>query len=108
MEQMFNVNKSEYDCIFDCDYTKIPEKGTLVAIETASRGLVNVITTGNYSFRKIPYDIFSKLNEEEGYEVCNQKGKFLVSVEVKYPESTTTNSRFLDDLYFPVLKREES
>lgn len=105
MEKLFDVSPNEYTQIFDCDYTRIPEAGTLVAIDTASSGLVNMVTTGNYSFRKQPYDVYTNLDGKD-FKKSNQKGSFLVSVEVKYLGSDTTNSRFLDDLYFPVMKRE--
>ena len=38
-----------FDCIHDGSIEVLPKAGTLVSIETASRGLVNMVTTGNYS-----------------------------------------------------------
>ncbi|BAV80837.1 hypothetical protein [Vibrio phage RYC] len=118
--QLFEgVSKNDKDVItgvFGGDLTKLPVKGTLVAIDTASSGLVNVITTGNYNFRKSPCTSYQKLNEghplmkdsDHGYAESNKLGEFLISVEVCYLDNNrTTNTRFLDQLHFPVLKREK-
>lgn len=101
------VSEEGYVKVFDGDLCKIPEKGTLVAIDTASRGLVNCVTTGKYTLRKSPVDKFYKpIPEEEDYRECSSDGEFLVSVEVRYVDSGGTNSRWLDALHFPVLARE--
>lgn len=95
--------------VFDMNTNRIPDKGTLVAIETASRGLVNCVTTGNYTLRKSPVESFYRYSKGDDfeYQVSDKKGSFLVSVEVKYCGSDSINTRWLDELHFPVLKREE-
>lgn len=96
--------------VFDMNTNRIPDKGTLVAIETSSRGLVNCVTTGNYSLRKSPVESFHQYKKDDNtfeYKTSDGKGSFLVSVEVKYCGSNSTNTRWLDELHFPVLKREE-
>lgn len=101
------VDEDGFISTFTGDISKIPEAGTLVAIDTSSRGLVNCVTTGKYSLRKSPVDKFYKpYDEEEDYRECSSEGEFLVSVEVRYVESGGTNSRWLDALHFPVLARE--
>jgi len=68
------------------DKSCIPESGTLVAIETSSRGLVNM-----------------RVN---GYEVTYHQGK--PQIRIKLEVETYTNERFLQDLQVPMTKREKS
>lgn len=105
-EELFDIPKgTEYTCVFDGEIDKIPLAGTLVAIETASNGLVNCVTTGNYSLRKSPVEKFYQPTPDD-YRGCSARGEFLVSVEVRYVDSGSINSRWLDELHFPLLTRE--
>lgn len=105
--------ESDFEHVYTGDITKIPEKGSLVAIDTASRGLVNMVTTGNYDFKKSPceyyYDINSRRDKNSPeYRKTDMKGSFLISVEVRYPEDVKiTNSRWLDELHPPLTIREK-
>lgn len=79
--------------LWDGDLSKIPEPGTLVAMETASRGLVNVVVTG--------YGIRHWFEEDGSYN------KALIDVKLVYPNSTTDNCRMLHDLRLPLSVREK-
>ena len=109
-EELFDIPKGTgYTCVFDGEIDKIPLAGTLVAIETASNGLVNCVTTGEYNLRKSPVQKFYQPDSDtpNEYRECSSRGEFLVSVEVRYADRPdSTNMRWLDELHFPVLKRE--
>lgn len=79
--------------LWDGDMSQIPEPGTLVAMETASRGLVNVVVTG-YGIRH--------WREEDG-----SYNKALIDVKLVYPDSSTDNCRMLHDLHLPLTVREK-
>lgn len=112
IQDMYDFPKDMYNAIFTGDTSQIPSQGTLVAMDTASRGLVNVVTTGKYALRKSPVKHYYDVNEgadgeEPEYREDTGRGSFLVSVEVVYADGRTTNTRFIDDLSPPLTVREE-
>lgn len=111
-------SETGFNFIHDGSVEVLPKAGTLVAIETASRGLVNMVTTGNYSLRKSPVGKFynkhcqrnvSNKGKDPEYLPCSNKGEFLITIECVYADNNEiTNSRFLDEIYPPLTIREKA
>lgn len=73
--------------IWDGNISKIPEKNTLISFSTAISGLVNCIVTG--------------------YEITWYQDKPQIRIKLRYPNTTTGNSRFLEELQLPMTNREK-
>lgn len=80
-------SETNYKHVWDGDMSRIPRKGTLVGIDTASRGIVNAITAG--------------------YEITWRNDKPSIRVKVKHCDSGCENERMLQELDFPISIREK-
>ena len=79
---------SENETPWDGDLSVIPENGTLVAIDTASSGLVNHVVSG--------------------YKITYYSDKPQIRISVRLHGSSTYNERFLEQLEPPLTIREKS
>ncbi len=73
--------------LWDGNISKIPEDNTLVAFQTSSSGLVNGVVTG--------------------YSITWVRDTAQIRIKLKYPNTTTTNERMLEELELPMADREQ-
>lgn len=74
--------------IWNGDLTKIPEPDTLVSFETASCGDVNGVVTG--------------------YHIKWRDSEPTIVIELRYPNSKTTNCRNIEDLGLPLCTKRKA